>query len=87
MWKEDVKYTRNDLYRAAVDVDRDVGTVATLDGEDPKGRLRNAVVTTLPPQRPQGGGSLPGDVRDHGGKPIRLSGGPNGSPPTCRQPG
>jgi membrane-bound lytic murein transglycosylase C len=45
--KEYVKYTQNYLSRAAVDFDRGLVTVETVDQENPLPSLKNAIVTTL----------------------------------------
>ena len=64
--KEYVKYMQNYKSRALVDFDRGVVTVETLDGENSKESLRNAIVTTL---------LLPDDPRSadlFGAKKIKL---------------
>jgi membrane-bound lytic murein transglycosylase C len=42
-----IKYTQNYQSRAIVDFDTGAITVETLDAKDPKGSLKNAIVTTL----------------------------------------
>jgi len=42
-----IKYTQNYKSRAIVDFDAGMVTVETVDDKDPKGSLRNAIVTTL----------------------------------------
>jgi membrane-bound lytic murein transglycosylase C len=42
-----IKYTQNYQSRAIVDFDTGGITVETLDGKDPRGSLKNAIVTTL----------------------------------------
>ena len=42
-----IKYTQNYKSRAIVDFDASTITVETLDDKDPKGSLKNAIVTTL----------------------------------------
>ena len=85
--KEYVKYTQNYLSRAAVDFDRGVITVETMDQEAPLKSLKNAVVTTLlTPNDPRAVdlfsaktvklGQTPflyGEVKDHEGQDIRWS--------------
>jgi len=64
--KKYVKYTQNYLSRAAVDFDRGVVTVETLDQEHPLLSLKTAIVTTL---------LTPDDPRSvdlYSAKPIQL---------------
>lgn len=80
-----VKYTQNYLSRAAVDFDKGIITVETLDSKQPNKSLHNAIVTTLlTPYDPRGldiwsAGEvrlegvpfLLGEVHDQDGKDIR----------------
>lgn len=83
--KEYVKYTENYLSRASVDFDNGLITVETVDTENPKNTLANAIVTTLlTPADPRSVdlysakpvviGDTPfllGEVKDHENKNIR----------------
>ena len=84
---EYVKYMQNYKSRALIDFDKGVVTVETLDGENPKESLKNAIVTTLLlPDDPRAvdlfnsdkvkiGGTpyLLGEVKDDQKKDIRYS--------------
>ncbi|MBU1001174.1 MAG: DUF3393 domain-containing protein [Proteobacteria bacterium] len=85
--KRYVKYTRNYLARASVDFDTGLVTVETLDPKDPRGSLKNAIVTTvLAPADPRSLdlysdkeiklGDTPfllGEVKDFDGQDIRWA--------------
>ncbi len=86
--KKYVKYTQNYRSRAIVDFDKGEILVETLDDKDPRGSLKNAVVTTLlTPQDPRAVDLfsdkeitltsdkepyLLGLVHDQNGKPVRT---------------
>lgn len=83
--KKYVKYTENYLSRASVDFDNGIITVETVDTDNPKTTLANAIVTTLltpaDPRsvdlysaQPVAIGDTPflmGEVKDHENKDIR----------------
>jgi len=85
--KEYVKYMQNYKSRAFVDFDTGIVRVETLDTNNPKGSLKNAIVTTLLlPDDPRGAdlysakkvklGSTPyllGEVKDDQNKDIRYN--------------
>jgi len=85
--KEYVKYMQNYKSRAFVDFDMGIVRVETLDTNNPKGSLKNAIVTTLLlPDDPRGAdlfsakkvklGSTPyllGEIKDDQNKDIRYS--------------
>jgi membrane-bound lytic murein transglycosylase C len=84
--KEYVKYMQNYKSRALIDFDTGLVTVETLDTNNPKTSLKNAIVTTLLlPDDPRGAdlfgakeiklGAIPyllGEVKDDQGKDIRY---------------
>ncbi len=85
--KEYIKYTQNYLSRASVDFDAGLITVETVDQENPRKSLKNAIVTTLlTPDDPRAvdlysaGEVKLGDepflyreVKDHEGRDIRWA--------------